>query len=774
MVPATDNVTNEKKVVKNESIETMEQAMASMDAQQAEGKSQVINRGNVVLGKIIKVASDVVYVDVHHKSDGIIQIAEFTDVDETPEIGSTVSVMVMKTEDKNGDLILSKRKADQKVAWDNIINCQTDDRPIKAKVIKLIKGGYEASYKGVRCFVPSSQMADRKESKTMDFIGNTYDFKILEVNKKRGNIILSRKALIDAEENSRLDKIFGSVQEGGTITGTVKSITEYGAFIDIGGIDGLLHITDMSYGHVSNPADIVSIGATVTCKILRLDRVTKKISLGLKQLTKNPWEEAGAKYTIGSIYDGTVKNTTDYGVFITLEPGVDGLIHISDLSWSGRVRPSDFKAGQQLKAKVLEVNIEEKKIKFGLKQVTEDPWKKVLEAYPENTLTTGKVKSILNYGAFIELEEGIEGFVHVSNLSWTKKVNHPSEVLKLGQETEVKILKLDLETKKINLGIKQTHADPWTLIETKYAVGQVVTGTVTNVKKFGAFVELEDGIEGLIHISDLSWTKHMNHANEVLKNGEKVTVKILEINGEEKKIALGYKHLLKDPWSDIDGRYPIGGVIEGKITHFTKFGAFIEVEEGIEGLLHTSDLSWTKKFADPSEALKDGDTIKIRVLNIDKENRKISLGLKQLTPDPLIAYKEKMDAGDTLDGKVKSIQEYGAFIEFEDGLEGLVHISQLAEERVDKVENVVKVGQAVKVKVIDVNAGERKIKLSMRANPTLEKASSSSASASSSSSSEHVSIAKINAEDAHEFKNVSLGQKLQDAINAKKNEEEEK
>lgn len=736
-------------------IETMEQAMASMDAMAAEGKNQAISRGNVVTGKIIKVTHDVVYVDVGFKSDGIVQLTEFTDVDEQPVVGHDVAVMVMKPEDKNGDLILSKRRADQKVAWDGIMNSQASNAPIKAKVLKAIKGGYEATFKGVRCFVPSSQMSERRGEKATDFLGNSYDFRILEVNKKRGNIILSRKALIDAEEGARLDKIFGSIQEGGTIKGTVKSITEYGAFVDIGGIDGLLHITDMSYGHVSNPADIVSIGSEVTCKILKLDREKKKISLGVKQLTKNPWEDAGTKYVIGSVYEGAVKSTTDYGVFITLEPGVDGLIHISDLSWSGRVRPSDYKPGMKVTAKVLEVNIEDKKIKFGIKQVTDDPWKKVVESYPENTLASGKVRSILNYGAFIELEEGIEGFVHVSNLSWTKKVNHPSEVIKVGDTVEVKVLKLDLESKKISLGIKQTHPDPWTLIESKFSVGQVVDGTVTNVKKFGAFVELADGIEGLIHISDLSWTRHVQHANEVLKSGEKVTVKILEINNEEKKIALGYKHLQKDPWSDIDARFPIGGNIKGKITHFTKFGAFIEVEDGIEGLLHTSDLSWTKKYSDPSELLKENETIEVRVLNIDKENRKISLGLKQLTRDPLVAYKEKLDAAEMLEGKVKSIQEYGAFVEFEDGIEGLVHISQLSEERVDKVESVVKVGQAVKVKVIEVNVSERRVKLSMRADAKAEK------------NTESVSVAKVNAEDGREFKNTSLGDKLQDALNAK-------
>lgn len=749
----TENGANQevkKQAGHGENIETMEQAMASMDAMKADGKSAVIERGNVVVGTIIKITSDNVYVDVGHKSEGIIQITEFTELDEKPEIGSTVRVMVLKPEDKNGDLILSKKKADIKLAWDEIMNNMTAVKPIKARIVRTIKGGYEASFKGVRCFVPSSQLAERKDVKPADFIGNSYDFKIIDVQRKRGNVVLSRKALVDEVEKERLDKIFSSIQEGGTIKGTVKSITEYGAFVDIGGIDGLLHITDMSYGHVSNPADIVSIGSELTCKILKLDRTTKKISLGIKQLSKNPWEEVPTKYAVGELYDGTVKNTTDYGVFVTLEPGVDGLVHISDLSWSGRAKPSDFKVGEPLKIRVLDINLEDRKIKFGVKQVTDDPWKKVVETYTENTITTGKVKSLVSYGAFIELEDGIEGFVHISNISWTKKINHPSESLKLGQVIEVKVLKIDNDAKKISLGIKQTHPDPWTLVEEKFAVGQVVTGEVTNVKKFGAFVELEDGIEGLIHVSDLSWTKHLNHANEVIKSGEKVTVKILEINSAEKKIALGYKHMQKDPWQEIDAKYPVGTEIEGKITHFTKFGAFIEVEEGIEGLLHTSDLSWTKKYSDPSELLKEGEAIKVKVLNIDRDQRKISLGLKQLAVDPLVHYKEKMDNNETLDGKIKSIQEYGAFVEFDDGLEGLVHISQLAEDRVDKVENVVKVGQHVRVKIIEVNLPERKIKLTMRED-----------------GGHKVSLEHVNDEKEANF---SLKEKLQDALAAKQGE----
>ena len=750
----TNEITEKKAETLNNDITTMDQVMASMDAAAADGKSQAISRGNIVSGTVIKITNDTVYVNVGHKSEGLISIEEFNDVGEKPEVGSKVSVMVIKPEDKNGDLILSKKRADAKFAWDDIMNNQAEDKPVKAKVIKATKGGYEAYYKGVRCFVPSSQLLDRKDSKPADYIGNSYDFKILEVNKKRNNIILSRKALIEAEENIKLDKIFSTLQEGSTVTGTVKSFTEYGAFIDIGGIDGLLHITDMSYGHVSNPADVVaSIGSEITCKVLKLDRKTKKISLGIKQLSKNPWEEAGDKYKIGEIYECTVKNTADYGVFATLEPGVDGLIHVSDLSWSGRTRPNDFKSGQKISAKVLDINLEIKKIKLGVKQVTKDPWETVTEYYPENTITSGKIKSILNYGIFVELEDGIEGFIHISNISWTKKINHPSELLKVGETVEVKVLKLDLETKKINLGIKQTHIDPWTMVETKFKVEDIVEGKVTNVKKFGAFVELEEGIEGLIHISDLSWTKRLNHANEMLKTGDPVKVKIIEINPVEKKIALSYKHLTKDPWSDIETRFPIGATVEGKVTHFASFGAFVEVEEGVEGLLHTSDLSWNKKFSDPSEVVKVDETVKVLVLNIDKDNRKISLGIKQLAQDPLIAYKEKMDSGEMLDGKVKSIQEYGAFIEFDDGIEGLIHISQLADERVEKVENVVKAGQQVKVKVIEVNMGERKIKLSMRTNAALSSSSSSGHQQGGGSSSSHHSskdkdmVNKINREN---------------------------
>ena len=745
---------NEKKHVEGNEITTMDQVMATMDAAKASGKHAVIERGNIVDGTVIKISNDHVFVNVGYKSDSGIPIQEFHDLGEDPKIGSVVTVMITKPQDLEDNITISRKRAAQKISWDKIMNDQNTGHSIKAKVVRMLKNNrYEVMYEGISCVVPASQLTNRRDNlKPEEYLEKTFEFKVVEINKVKRFLKLSRRALMEEIANVKLDEIFGKHHEGDTIDGMVKSLTEYGAFVDIGGIDGLLHITDMSYGHVSNPADVVSIGQKITCKILKLDRNTKKISLGLKQLSPNPWDIAAEKYKIGTVCEGVVKNLAEYGAFLTLEPGIDGLIHVSDISWTQRGKVSDMvKVGEKIKVKVIEFNLADKRIKLGIKQLTEDPWAKIASTYPENTLATGKVKAINDSGVIVELEPNVEGFMHISDLSWSKKVNHPSELVKIGQSVEVKILKMDMATRRIKVGKKQTTPDPWTLVAGKYTIGEVFEGKITNLTKFGAFVELEPGIEGLIHISDLSWTKNIGHANEILKSGEKVKVKILEINTEEKKIALGYKQLLSDPWDGIDGKYKVGDITEGLITHFAKFGAFIELEPGVEGLLHTSDICWNKKYNDPAEVLKAGEKIKIRILNVDKEGKKVSLGLKQLTLDPLMAYKEKMDNSEQVEGKVKSIQEYGAFIELEDGIEGLIHISQLSDERVDRVENVVKVGETLKVKIIDVNLGERKIKLSMRTKTEAEAPVAK------------VTLNQINQQGADDFKNSAMADAFKNA-----------
>jgi small subunit ribosomal protein S1 len=689
---------------------------AENSMEQALDEMSEVKGGAIVKGRVVNISQDEVYIDIGHKSDGIVPLSEFGP-DEQPEIGQTVKVLVKKMEDKDGNLVISKRQADAKVAWDDITEAFNDKKPIKARVLKKVKGGLDAIYKNVRCFVPGSLMSDRKEYNLDKYVGGLYEFAIVEFNRKRNNVVLSRKQLLEEQEKTRTDKLFSELAEGKRVKGVVKGITEYGAFVDIGGLDGLLHITDMSWGHLTNPSDAVSVGSELEVVILHFDREKSKVSLGLKQLQPDPWTQVDEMFAVDQIIEGRVKNLTDFGAFVTLADGIDGLVHISDLSWTKKsIKPKDvFKVAEQVKVMVLAIDKQARRISLGVKQLTIDPWTRVDEMFEVNSISTGRVKNLTQFGAFIELDEGIEGLVHISDMSWTKRVAHPSEVVSEGDIVEVKILSIDKESKKISLGLKQVNPDPWLTVTERFSIGTIAKGKITNLKKFGAFVELEEGVEGLVHVSDLSWTKKIDHPSQLLRVGDETTVKVIGIDQEQKKISLGIKQLSEDPWVTIAKRLTVNSTIDARVTHFTKFGAFLEVEEGIEGLLHTSDLSWTRRVTDPSELLEENKSVKVKVLAVDTENRKISLGLKQLSDDPLAEVREWMDRGKVIEGRVKSLTEFGAFVEIKENVEGLVHISQLSDERVAKVDDVVKVGDVVRVKILEINSADRKLKLSIKA-----------------------------------------------------------
>src|SRR5690349_6721061 len=506
-----------------------------------EDEAQDFTPGAIIKGKVSGMAGDDFIVELGLKSEGILERSEFDDPDNvTP--GTEVKVLLEDVEGDTGLVKISKRKADRIINWEAIMKSKKEGDPVSGKVTKKIKGGLLVDI-GVPVFLPASQVDIRRPGEISDWIGRSIDAVILKIDEERRNIVISRRKLIEQQREEMKRKTMDNLQVGTVIKGTVKNIADFGAFIDLGGIDGLLHITDMSWGRINHPSDMLKIDQEVEVKVLQIDRDKEKIALGLKQKDASPWENIETKYPVGSVHEGEVVNIMSYGAFIKLEEGVEGLVHISEMSWTKRINhPSEVvTAQQQVKVKVLEINKEKQEISLGMKQVEENPWERVAEKYPPGSVVEGKVRNIANYGAFVEIEEGIDGLLHVSDLSWTKKIGHPSEVLKKSENVRAVVLSVDQEKQRIALGLKQMQEDPWTtVIPANYRPGMVVKGHVTKIANFGVFVELEPGLEGLLHISEISDQK-VEKPEDVLKVGQEVDVKILRVDSDERKIGLSLK-----------------------------------------------------------------------------------------------------------------------------------------------------------------------------------------------------------------------------------------
>jgi small subunit ribosomal protein S1 len=516
--------------------------------------------GEVVKGTVLQVSESEVIVDVGYKSEGIIAIEEFRD--ETGKIsikvGDMVDVLLEKTEDKEGYVVLSKEKAEKMKVWDDVEKAYQERRIVTGRVIERVKGGLAVDI-GVRAFLPGSQV-DLRPVRNLDSLrGQELRMRVIKVNKKRGNIVLSRKAVLEEENAEKKRDTLETLEEGKVLMGTVKNITEYGAFVDLGGIDGLLHITDMSWGRINHPSEVLNVGDEIKVQVLKFDRETERVSLGYKQLKADPWTTATLKYPV-----------------------------------QARVK--------------------------------------------------GKVVSLTDYGAFVELEEGVEGLIHVSEMSWSKKVKHPSKILTVGQEVECQVLGIDQEAHRISLGLKQTESNPWSQLVEKYPVGSKIKGKVRNLTEFGAFVEVEEGIDGLIHISDLSWTKRVKHPSEVLKKGDVVEAVVLNIDADNQRLSLGLKQLATDMWDEFFAHHKVGDIVEGKIVRLTNFGAFVELHEGIEGLVHVSELD-EKRIEKPEEQFKAGDVFAMKILKINETEKKIGLSIKAVKQDEyqkdLESYREQ-------------------------------------------------------------------------------------------------------------------------------------
>lgn len=501
--------------------------------------------GEVVRGVVVQISQDFVLVDVGYKSEGCIPINEFVDENGqfTVKVGDEVKVLFERAENEQGYIVLSKKKAESREGWEKISDAGGEGGTIEGKIVAKVKGGLIVDI-GVQAFLPASQVDIRPGGNLDKFIGQTCVFKILKMNKKRGNVVLSRRVLLEEERDTLKQQTLSNLAEGQILDGIVKNITDYGAFVDLGGLDGLLHITDMSWGRLNHPSEVIKVGDRIKVKILKYDSAKGKISLGLKQTIPDPWLNVEEKYTVGE-----------------------------------RIR--------------------------------------------------GKVVTLTDYGAFVSLEEGVEGLIHVSEMSWTRRVRHPSEILKVGDDVEAVVLGVDLGNRRISLGLKQTEQNPWTIIGDKYPVGTKIEGQIKNITDFGIFIGIEDGIDGLVHVSDISWTKRVKHPGEIFTKGQTVQAVVLNIDSDNERLSLGIKQLTPDPWSEIPSKFKPGTRVKGRVSSVTDFGVFLELEEGIEGLVHVSELSH-EKLATPKGVVNVGDELDAVVLSVDTVERKIALSVKSL------------------------------------------------------------------------------------------------------------------------------------------------
>jgi small subunit ribosomal protein S1 len=509
------------------------------EAMKQSGK-QPVAAGSIVKGTIIEVGSKDVLVDIGYKSEGVISGGEFEDI-KTVKVGDQIDVLIEKLEDKEGMVVLSKEKAEFKQNWERILTICNEGGTISGKVKAIVKGGLLVNI-GVEAFLPASQIDVLTPKNLAQYVGNTYEFKVVKINQERQNIVLSRRELIEQERTERRQKLLAEMTPGDIRKGTVKNITDFGAFIDLNGIDGLLHITDMSWGRVGHPSEILKVGQDIDVVVLDINREKERVSLGLKQKLANPWDSIEQKYPVGAKVKGRVVNLVPYGAFVELEPGVEGLVHVTELSWTKRVaKPSDMlEPDQEIEAVVLGINREEQKISLGLRQLEANPWDQAMDKYPAGTKVKGKIRNLTSYGAFIELEEGLDGMIHVSDMSWTRKINHPSEVLKKGDEVEALVLEVDKTNQRIAVGMKQLLPDPWEGIDQMYKVGDLVTGKVTKLASFGAFIGLQHEIDGLVHISQIS-EERIDKIKNVLKVDQEVTARVIKIDKSDRRIGLSIK-----------------------------------------------------------------------------------------------------------------------------------------------------------------------------------------------------------------------------------------
>lgn len=526
-----------------EDLQAFKKLLQHKEAGEGTGTVSSMSSGQVLKGRVVEITKDFVVIDVGLKSEGLVPISEFTDPTEL-FLDNNVEVFLDQTEGEDGQIVLSREKARRLRQWEYIVHHCKEGSIVKGKVIRKVKGGLMVDI-GMEAFLPGSQI-DNKRIKNLDeYLDKTYEFKILKINTERKNIVVSRRELLEEERVTKKIEMLENIIEGEICRGVVKNITDFGVFLDLDGIDGLLHITDMTWKRIKHPSEMVHLGEELEVVILHVDKEKGRVALGMKQKESNPWEDIEKRYPPGTHVKGKIVNLVPYGAFIEIEPGIEGLIHVSEMSWTKNITdPSEMvKKGDEVEAIVLSVQKEEGKISLGMKQLEKNPWDEVEQKYPIGSNVTAEIRNLTNYGAFVELEPGIDGLIHISDLSWIKKVSHPSEVLKKGDKVEAIVLSVDKESKKITLGVKQLSQNPWENIEKTMPVGSLVKGIVTKITAFGAFVELENGIEALVHVTELS-DQPFGKVEEVITKGQEVTAKVIKLDSEHKKISLSIKEYL--------------------------------------------------------------------------------------------------------------------------------------------------------------------------------------------------------------------------------------
>ncbi|MFH0959278.1 MAG: 30S ribosomal protein S1 [Pseudomonadota bacterium] len=534
-----DNLTNEE--------EGQDTTKEENFAELVESSFHKAQEGQIVTGVVVQITPEYVMVDVGSKSEGQIPVDQFLDADGKPtvSVGDDVEVFLEGMGDSGGGVRISKTKADKIKIWDEIAEICETEKTIEGKIVARVKGGMQVDI-GVPAFLPGSQI-DLKPVRNFDkYIGETFEFNVLKYNRKRGNIVLSRRPLLDKTRDQRKDFISHALESGEIFRGQVKNITDYGAFVDLGGIDGLLHITDMSWGRINHPSDMIKVGDEIDVKVLKFDEDKERVSLGLKQLTSDPWETADQTYPVESKWTGKVVSITDYGIFVELEVGVEGLVHVSEMAWTKKPRhPSKMvHIGEEVEVMVLNVDKEQKRISLGMKQLRSNPWDVIAERYPEGTKIEGKIRNVTDFGVFVGIDEGIDGLVHISDISWTLRIKHPGDFYKKGQTVQAVVLNIDKENERFSLGIKQMTEDPWEMVPERYPTGAKVSGKVSSITDFGVFLEIEEGIEGMIHVSELSKDR-VSSPHDFTKEGAELSAVVLKVNKKDKKIALSIKSIEK-------------------------------------------------------------------------------------------------------------------------------------------------------------------------------------------------------------------------------------
>jgi len=536
--------------------EVAREAEERMEDWYREGATTEVEEGEVVRGRVVHIGTSEVLVDVGYKSEGAIPIDEFHRSGSLPRVGDEIEVYLEAKEDAEGLIVLSKDKADKIKVWDAVTRAYERGAPVEGRIVEVVKGGLAVDV-GVKAFLPGSQVDLRPIKNLGSMLGQTIRAKVIKLNRRRGNVVLSRRTLLEEERDEKKKHTLEVLAEGMVMTGVVKNLTDYGAFVDLGGIDGLLHVTDMSWGRVGHPSEIFQIGDQVEVVVLHFDRETGRVSLGYKQKSSDPWERVEQTYPPGTKLHGRVVSLTNYGAFVELEPGVEGLVHVSEMSWTRRVRhPSKIvNVGDEIDVVVLEVNKQAKRISLGMKQVEADPWETIDERYRPGERVMGKVRNLTDFGAFVELEPGVDGLLHISDMSWTRNVGHPSEILKKGQDIETQILNVDRDNKRISLGLKQIQPDPWATVAQRYPMGSRVTGKVVRLTDFGAFVELEPGVDGLLHISQMSG-RTITRPDELVSVGDELTLLVIRVDPHERRIGLSLKELAHaiEPPREVDDR----------------------------------------------------------------------------------------------------------------------------------------------------------------------------------------------------------------------------